>query len=399
MTAETLPAKVKTFLDQCPSLHSLGVGVSGGPDSVALLGALVTLAPQQGLRLTVLHVNHALRVEADEEQLLVASLCQRWQVRCVVEKLTPPETRKGIETWARTERYRFFQAVCEQYHLDAVALAHTLDDQAETVLFRLLRGSARRGLAGIRSMRDAWVIRPLLRCSRQEVMAYVSHLQLPYAIDPSNGDLRYMRNKIRHLLLPFLEREFSPHVRRHLASLAETLRVEEDWLESLAAIARERVQDDPSAISVERLAAEPAALRMRILRQWLEKTGKVHDLGQRHIEHLRVLSQGQVRGAIELPGVLAVRRQRNRLVLESKQRVSRPSRYVYALTSGQEVDIPSAGWRIAMTIPRPWVCAPENARLTNRWEAIFDIATLPATVEVRNFRSGDRIRPFGMQGH
>jgi tRNA(Ile)-lysidine synthase len=230
-------------------------------------------------------------------------------------------------------------------------------------------------------------------------MAYVSHLQLPYAIDPSNGDLRYMRNKIRHLLLPFLEKEFSPHVRRHLASLAETLRVEEDWLESLAAMARERVQDDPSAISVERLAAEPEALRMRILRQWLEKTGKVHDLGQRHIEHLQVLSQGQVRGAIELPGVLAVRRQRNCLVLESKQRVSRPSRYVYALTSGQEVNIPSAGWRIAMTIPRPWVCAPEDARLTNQWEAIFDIATLPATVEVRNFRSGDRIRPFGMQGH
>jgi tRNA(Ile)-lysidine synthase len=207
-----LPSKVfsalKHFFPLARDLR-LGVAVSSGPDSVALLGALVELASREALQLTVLHVNHALRSEADQEQQLVEDLCRRWQLPCVVKTLTPLQGRKGIEAWARAERYQFFQQAKEQYSLDAVALAHNRDDQAETVLFRLLRGTGRRGLTGIPAKRDDWVIRPLLSCSRQEVLAYIATKHLPYATDASNSDLRYTRNKIRHVLLPLLEREFS----------------------------------------------------------------------------------------------------------------------------------------------------------------------------------------------
>ena len=110
----------------------------------------------------MLHVNHGLRPEADEEQRVVESLCQRWQVPCTIERLIPPTKQSGIEAWAREARYRFFCRVKEEDQLAAVALAHTHDDQAETVLFRCLRGSARRGLAGIPPIRDGWIVRPLL---------------------------------------------------------------------------------------------------------------------------------------------------------------------------------------------------------------------------------------------
>lgn len=396
---QTVPAKVNTFLDSYPALRRLGVGVSGGPDSVALLRALATLAPRRELYLTVLHVNHALRPEADREQRFVEFLCQRWQIPYAGEKLTPPRTRKGSEAWARTERYRFFRSAREHYQLHAVALAHTRDDQAETVLFRLLRGSGRRGVAGIAPIRDGWLLRPLLDCSRQEVMAYLAQLQLPYVTDPSNADLSYARNKIRHVLLPFLQREFSPHIRRRLASLAATFRIEEDWLESLAAAARERVQEGPAVIALERLEAEPAALRPRILRQWLEQTGNVAELGFDHFERLRALSERRLPGPIQLPGAVAIRREGKRLWLESKQHQPIRVWYSYVLAPGQEVRIPEAGWRITMTMPIAWDGPPVRARSTDRWQAIFDMTCLPDTLEIRNFQPGDRIRPLGMTGH
>lgn len=398
MLPQRLLTKVGAALDRFPPAHHVGVAVSGGPDSVALLSTLVTLAAKRDLHLTVLHVNHALRREADQEQHLVESLCRDWRIACVVETLSPRGVHNGIESWARAERYRFFQIARKRYGLEAVALAHTQDDQAETVLFRLLRGSARRGLAGIPPTRDGWIIRPLLGCTHSEVMAYVTAQHLPYATDTSNADLRYSRNKIRQMLLPFLEREFSPQVRSHLATLAETLRGEEEWLESLATAARARVQNSPSVISLERLAAEPVALRARILRQWLEQNEKVRAVKFRHLESLLALSAGRLRQRIEMPGKVAVRREGDRLLLEPKLAEPDVSVYCYALSPGQEIMIAEAGWRVTMTPPTCWGGSLQQACIVNPWQAIFDAATLPVTLVVRNFQSGDWIHPLGMKG-
>jgi tRNA(Ile)-lysidine synthase len=396
MFKERVLKKVQVALDRLPPVRKVGVAVSGGPDSVALCGALLELAPERGLCLTVLHVNHVLRPEADSEQKLVESLCQQWQVPCLVETLTPLCARKGIEAWARKQRYRFFQAAREQQRLDAVAVAHTLDDQAETVLFRLLRGTARRGLAGIPPIRDGWIIRPLLHCSRQEVLAFLDARQLPYALDTSNADQRYARNKIRHVLLPFLEREFSPRIRYHLATLADALRLEENWLETLATAARKRVQEEPYAIALDRLQSEPLALQRRILRQWLEQTDRVRDLSFQHLDNLHALSTSGSRGRVELPGKLVARRTRNHLLLES-QPIERVS-YCRSLSPGQEILLPEAGWRITMTPPAPWSGSLHEARISDPWQAVFDAMALPDALQVRNFRPGDRLRPLGLAG-
>ncbi|MCS6927164.1 MAG: tRNA lysidine(34) synthetase TilS [Candidatus Binatia bacterium] len=382
-----------------PQGKRLGVAVSGGPDSVALCDALVQLAPARGIQLTVLHVNHRLRPQADAEQQLVEQLCRRWQLPCLVEVLSPPERHSGIEAWARQERYRFFQRVRDDHGLDAVAVAHTLDDQAETVLFRLLRGAARRGLAGMPATRGGWLIRPLLDCSRQEVMAYLGTRQLPYTVDPSNADLRYTRNKIRHLLLPFLAREFTPRICSHLANLAKVMRDEEDWLEAQARAAYMRVVAPSQVLSLVCLQAEPAALRMRILRHWLEQNGQTGELGFVHLEAVARLSAPGGRGQVTLPRGVSVQRVGNTLRIAPPARIETLSPYCCVLTPGQEVVLPQAGWRVMVSPLQPWNDPPHSARSADRWQAIFDGACLGQGFFVRPMQPGDRIRPLGMQGH
>jgi tRNA(Ile)-lysidine synthase len=350
------------------------------------------------LQLTVLHVNHALRPEADQEQQLVEDLCRRWQLSCVVKTLTPPQVRGGIEAWARAERYQFFQQAKEQYCLDAVALAHTRDDQAETVLFRLLRGTGRRGLAGIPARRDGWVIRPLLSCSRQEIVAYLATKQLPYATDASNTDLRYTRNKIRHMLLPLLEREFSPQIRQHLVQTAESLRQEETWIEEQVQSAYERVQAGENRLSSTCLLAEPQALLPRIFRIWLERSKNPTEVGFLHLQRLCALAEGKIVGQVELPGTLVVRREGNFLVLAKKHSHSVVHSYRYHVTFGESLKIPETGWEIDASWPVAWNGTLLEARLRDPWLAVFDLDTLSEPLMVRSCEPGDRMRPLGMQG-
>ena len=376
----------------------IGVACSGGPDSVALLSALLTITPLLSYRLWVLHVNHGLRPESDQEQDMLQTLCQQWRVPLLVKKLQPPPGLKGIEAWAREARYAFFQESFAAAPLDYITTAHTQDDQAETVLFRLMRGSARRGVAGIPPVRDNWLIRPFLHCSRQEIDTYTQEKNLSYVTDPSNADLRFTRNRIRHVLLPFLEQEFSPQIRRHLASLAETVREEEDWLEELATNARARIIGRDNSVSLPALEREPVALRSRILRQWVE--GWVQDLKAAHVSRLRELSEGKIQGRVELPGRQAIVRQGTRLILQAQRPSVAERDYAYVLQAGQNRRLASR-WDLSVSAAIEWQGGLSAARCADRWSAFFD-CNLTGTADtciVRNARTGDRIRPFGTRGH
>jgi tRNA(Ile)-lysidine synthase len=393
--------KVATALKEWLTLTReprLGVAVSGGPDSVALLGALMEHAVRQRLHLTVLHVNHALRPESDQEQQFVESLCHQWGVPCCVEKLTPPRQPGGVEIWARRERYRFFQQRKDQDNLDAVAVAHTRDDQAETVLFRLMRGAGRRGLAGIPPQRDGWIIRPLLDCSRQEVMAYLTTKHLSYVTDSSNTDLRYARNKIRHVLLPLLEREFSPQIRPHLAHLAESLRQEEAWLDMQARAAYERVQDGPFSIVLDRLREEPVALYARLFHFWLTQVGQIKEISFQHLKQLTALSAGRGAGAVEAPSGWMVRREGANLTLVPSRMAPSDAAYRYFLAPGESFMIPERGWRMSMSLPFAWRDVVAETRQSDPWQALFDVDVVAMPLTVRNMQPGDRIHPLGMLG-
>ena len=376
----------------------IGVACSGGPDSVALLSGLMTIAPLRGYRLTVLHVNHGLRLESDQEYDMVQALCQQWRVPLKVKKLESPHGLTGIEAWAREARYAFFQQNTAACPLDYVATAHTQDDQAETVLFHAMRGSARRGLAGIPPVRDNWLIRPFLNCSRREIAVYTKEKKLSYVTDPSNADVRFTRNKIRHVLLPFLEQEFSPQIRRHLASLAETTREEEDWLEGLATSARRRITAQDNSLSLLTLNKEPSALRSRILRQWVE--GQVQDLKTVHVLRLRELSEGKIQGTVQLPERKSVVREGTCLILQTQRPSVTERGYHYALQAGQSWRLTSR-WNLTVSTALEWKGDLSAARCSDLWSAFFDcdISSTEYKCIVRTARAGDRIHPLGMRGH
>ncbi len=375
----------------------LGVAVSGGPDSVALLSSLAELGPKRGLSLTVLHLNHGLRDEADREQRFVEEMAARWRLPCVVKRVARPASDSGIEAWARTQRYAFFRDAVRQERLARVALGHNQDDQAETVLLRLLRGSGRRGLAGMPAGRDGWIIRPLLGCPRRDVLTFLSSRSLDYMTDPSNHDLRYARNKIRHVLLPFLEAEFTPRIRRRLAGLADRLREEEDWLEALAEASLARVRDESGALSLGRLAGEPPALCTRILRQWLEKETSRRELGARLLNAVRALTDDHGSGPIDLGRRLTVRRQGDRLLCERVTCKPVARAFAYPLRPGSSCRLDHLGWRIVMSRALGWDSLTAGLP-AGQWSATFDCDECRSPL-VRSPWPGARVVPLGVAGH
>jgi tRNA(Ile)-lysidine synthase len=216
------------------------VAVSGGADSVALLRALAALKTGGAGRLCAAHLNHQLRPDAADDERFVVDLCGRLRVACEVERVAvarlAEESGDGIEAAARRARYRFLEQVAGRLGARFVATAHTADDQAETVLHRILRGTGIRGLAGmarVRPLGHATLIRPLLGVRRTELLAYLDSLAQPYCRDPSNLDLRFTRNRIRRRLLPRLQRQCSKDVVESLSRLGELAGQAQDVVDRL----------------------------------------------------------------------------------------------------------------------------------------------------------------------
>ncbi len=247
----------------------VAVAVSGGADSVALLRLLLELRQELGIVVSVAHVNHRLRgADAEQDAAFVAELAERHGLEFHLAGREVGayaiEHKLSLEAAGRRVRYAFFSQLVEERKVDKVATAHTLDDQAETVLLKLLRGSWLRGLAGIHPRlrtgdgRD-WVVRPLLGTHRCEIEAYLHRLGQPWREDLSNQDRRFRRNRVRQLL-PQLEAEHHPGVRAALAQIAELARAEESyWAEQVAAIAPGLISHSAPAGATTGRAGEPGA--------------------------------------------------------------------------------------------------------------------------------------------
>jgi len=296
---------VRRFLDgpSGPQQGSHGViAVSGGADSTALTLALRRLAPPRSLRLTIGHVDHELRVTSADD----AAWVERFGGELGVPVLTvraPVDPGAAVEANARRQRYAALRRIAEDVGATWIATAHTRDDQVETILMRLARGADRRGLGGIRRRRGA-IMRPMLDVTRADVRWYLGSLGVRPREDPSNGDLRFTRNRLRHLVVPLLEREVRPNFGVRLAALADRLRDEDDLLASLAAARGEAlIQGDVLRIGV---GAEPVALARRVAKAWLRLVGCV-DVGSRHIEAVLRLAHGEGAAAISVPGGRVVR--------------------------------------------------------------------------------------------
>ena len=220
-------------------------GVSGGPDSVALLHVLAALRLPLGISLVAVYVDHGLRVGASEaEKDYVRALSEKLEtgfesVQVEVKEFAR-EKKLSLEHAARDLRYAALRKTATDYDADCIAVAHTADDQAEEILIRLMRGSGRKGLSGMRS-RSRDIIRPFLRVEKIRILHYLAEKQIYFFDDSTNVDLRYLRNRVRLQLLPYLERHFDRGIRHALCKTADSLAEDEDLLEQLTNQALERV--------------------------------------------------------------------------------------------------------------------------------------------------------------
>ncbi|HSV94084.1 MAG TPA: tRNA lysidine(34) synthetase TilS, partial [Desulfobacterales bacterium] len=238
------PTRLERLFDQAVDRHALLapgdavlVAVSGGADSTALLHLLHGRAERLGLRLGVGHLDHGLRPESAAEALAVERLAGRLGLAAHIERADVQRLRHrlgtSIETAAREARYDFLRRTAGSHGYRKVALGHHADDNAETLLLHLLRGSGRSGLGGIRAVRDGMLIRPLLQAFRLDIEAYLRGRGIAWLTDASNADPMLRRNRIRHELIPLLERDFQPAARRVLSRTAEVLAEEEAWITDL----------------------------------------------------------------------------------------------------------------------------------------------------------------------
>lgn len=401
--------------------QSVLVAVSGGPDSVALLSILHDLAAGWKLSLTVVHGNYGLRaLESDEDASFVAALCRRLNVPCLVRPLHAREREPGaassLQARARELRYRLFRDLAKELPVDRVALGHTADDQAETVLLRMLRGTGLRGLAGMPHTREHLFIRPLLGATRQEILSYLAAVGLSYRIDSSNAKSLYLRNRVRQEVLPLLE-SLAPAITRLLAREADILRADDQLLDRLAARSLRRViqRRDPSTIVLDRAAfrRQPTALQRRMLRLAIRALAPA-SAGPRSDQVLSILASLATKqsGKAWLVGPVVVSCDqstvgvacRSAQLLSAGQRSASPndwmvpgSELVTCVSLRSTTAWPSTGEVIRL---RPVTRARglKLLRGPSLDAALFDADHLLLPVTIRSWRRGDWFVPTGMAG-
>jgi tRNA(Ile)-lysidine synthase len=307
---------------------TLVVGLSGGADSVALVDALATLAGPRDIEVIAAHLDHGLRPDSSEDAVFCRALCERLGVRFRTEvadvRSRAQREHGGLEQAARRERYSFLNQVRRETSAAAIAVAHTRDDQAETLLLRLLRGAGATGLGGMRP-RAGRIIRPLLDVSREEVLAHLADRGLSWREDPTNADMAHLRNRVRHELLPYLEARFNPSLRRVLARTATLLADEDAHLkeEGEALLARiARTDGDTIVLDRAALAEAPPAVARVAVRQALRRGGGVGRVGAVHVDGILVLARSRSSSGrrLPLPGGREVRYRLDELHLRPSRR-------------------------------------------------------------------------------
>jgi len=387
--------------------------VSGGADSMALFFAIADLSKQLDFRVIAAHFNHGIRgAAARVDAEFVRAAARRLRIPCIVGKAKAPElarkTGQSLEMAARQVRYDFLFDAAKTNKCDAIATAHNADDQAETVLLRLLRGSGAKGLAGIRALsvrNQVRLIRPLLDITRAEIEAYLRACGEKWREDKTNMDLTIQRNFIRHRILPLLKRVINPKVRESLCRAADILCEENNWLETLAHEHLQRClvkSKKNAALKKSALRALPIAAARRVILAWLRAIPLPEEaMGYEIVENTRLLASARgSKAAITLPGNSQITREAGLIVFKPAVKKDKAPACLQAVLSVPGVarlnDVKiSISVRLALGIARENPNSP--GKLPAR--ASFDPAAIGRRpLFIRAWQPGDRMRPFGMRG-
>ena len=392
------------------------VAVSGGPDSTALLHLLHGLAEEMRLDLHVAHLDHGWRGRASEKD---AEFVRRTAIRLglpvTVGRVNPiawahrASKQSSREARGRALRSEFLLETARQIGAQKVALGHTLDDQAESFLLRLLRGSGARGLGGTYPVVDGVIVRPLIEIRRRDLLAWVRDRHLHYRIDATNHDLSLARSRVRLKLMPLLEKQFNPAVSEALAHAADLLREEDRHLNGQAEAAFRSLQTQRRQgvhLPAKALADLPLAIRRRVVRLGMaEARGDLRQVELRHVaQALRLLEEPHGRRSFTLPGGAMVSREMDGLLvaprgprrLAAAADAAGPPREALCPVPG-EVAIDGFDLRLKATVvPRDTV--GHEFLSDDRGRAFLDADLLPGPLLIRPRRPGDRFVPLGAPG-
>jgi tRNA(Ile)-lysidine synthase len=368
---------------------------SGGPDSVALLHLLIDL--DWGLKITVAHFNHRLRKAADGDEHFTRNLAGRFSLRFEskredIRKLAQTHDL-NLEEAGRIRRYAFFEEVAARTGSTRIALGHTLSDQAETVLMHLFRGAGVHGLGGIRPVRNN-IIRPLIDITREEILTCLNIKKWDYRVDETNDDTRFLRSRIRNRIMPFLEEQIHSNIQARLGTLADIIREEDEYLQSLVREACQTVErkfQDRPALDKSQLDQLPLALRRRVIREFLRRLrGDTAGLTFKDIERCLDLEKEQL---FPLEKDLVLKNIRGLITRKPEEDAVI---YDFIWDGASSLNIPETGQSFTLeTQPNPGIPQLEF----NDWKrAWLDAGKLTLPLEVRSRRAGDRYRPLGAPG-
>lgn len=292
------------------------VGLSGGADSVALLRALCRIRGGVTGRIVAAHFNHGWRgAESEEDEQFCWRLAESLGVECLVGGISPIHGRPKTEEAARKDRYAFFRQASEQIGARYLVLGHHRDDQVETVIQRLIRGTSLRGLAGIPRVRRfselTTIVRPLLSCSRSAIEKYLRALKQPYRTDSTNANRAWLRNRIRGELIPLLEADYAPQARLLIARLASEAAEATDYLDGLAEAAMDKVAKLDFTAGTATLtnfeALNPYLLRLVLIQIWRFMGWPEGEMTRHHWRKLAESLTSQKNGSLgQYPGAIHV---------------------------------------------------------------------------------------------
>jgi tRNA(Ile)-lysidine synthase len=410
----------------------VGVAVSGGADSVALLRVLENVRADLGITVLVVHFNHCLRgAESEADAIFVSNIARASGLEFIQDREDVASAARqhgwNLEEAARRLRYAFFERVVSAGRATRIAVAHTADDQAETVLAHMIRGTGPAGLAAIYPVAGP-VVRPLLEIRRTELRSFLAARGETWREDPTNQDVSRMRARIRQALLPVLEQNFSPAIVEHLSNLARFAREEElfwaalteelftryakkvgdTWTIAIRELLSPRLLREPKAeAETEDLTASLRPLTERMVRRLYESTrGNRRELSARHVEQIiRFATQSTSGRHLELPGGIVAERNFDQLIfcrkaaagpsLAARETAAHPAAYHYV------VELPERG-AATVSVPELGRCFHlkvvdwhSTERETKRECEALDVHRLRAPLILRNWQPGDAYRPHG----
>ncbi|MGL5329738.1 MAG: tRNA lysidine(34) synthetase TilS [Peptostreptococcaceae bacterium] len=378
------------------------VGLSGGPDSVCLLHILNRLKEEWNLQIYAAHLNHQIRgIEAQKDAYYISKLCEEMGITFFIKSINVPqyceENGVSIEEGARKLRYEMFYEIKNNTRSNKIAIGHNLNDQAETILMRMMRGTGLQGLKGIEYIRDGVIIRPILDIDRSDIEEYCEEHKLNPRIDQTNLESIYTRNKVRLELIPYMKDNFNSNIIESIVRMGNSLRSDNDYIEREALLKFEEVshvKDDSVELELSKYEELHNAIKVRVLRNAIKYIlGDTNFIDQKHIDDVIELeNESKIDKVINLPRGIFAYRKKDSIILTIKEIVIEEVEFCYNIPSDGFIKVREIDTIIEA---RKLSVSKYNASKADKSCKWFDYNKIKGGIVVRNRRAGDKIKLSG----